>query len=731
MPNDLLELAWAWASSLRAAAVAALLLAVPFGAAAGAAGPCPDAVPPQAAQGSGWYCLTDSDTAVVFIHGLGSSNATAWQSEEVGSDGRKPYWPQLVLDDDRLGQPSVFLASFFTAIDSGSYGFERAAEDVFADLRQSFPGRPSPLDKKTILLVAHSLGGIIARQILVAHTDAFQGKRVGLLLVASPSHGSRNASDLAAIVGLTGNRMIEQLQWENADLMALDADFRRLVDERAKRLPGLVGMELMEQWALPIVPLRIALLNALYQRLGFRPVVEEQSAAVYFEDRRPIAASDHLSIARPASINARQHGALLDLLAWTAKVDTTCLAPDAMQIEFEMQAQRKVAETARSPVYALERRDRSGLLLNSLELGRDPGDGIYRASLAAKRFVCPGEAFEARLLRLPETGELLTEDGRQTHACFERARLAPADPSARLVCEEGRDCFVDPQRRGLAEACTRVVALAEMAPAVRHWAIPAIEDLVRMPAAERPGYTEFQIRSGRLAGLESATAMTAAIAVNGVPVYIGGHRPHEERFPFNGAAGVDFTFALENLGFTGGTDGYESIAAELKFYAGDELLKTSSLARGYVSYRHAKRERITDANGSDPFEWQGFYRPADQNEGYEVMLTWGDYAHVKRWKAMIDKSGWRIDGNPVVGVIRPRRRDGIAHGLILGTVLTSNSQVKSLFALDRAKELCGEVQLRDELSASIKRLAHLFRFPAATFSDVKDRGERVGSCRDM
>ncbi len=34
MPNDLLELASAWASTLRAAAVAVLLLAVPFGAAA-------------------------------------------------------------------------------------------------------------------------------------------------------------------------------------------------------------------------------------------------------------------------------------------------------------------------------------------------------------------------------------------------------------------------------------------------------------------------------------------------------------------------------------------------------------------------------------------------------------------------------------------------------------------------------------------------------------------------
>ena len=63
--------------------------------------------------------------------------------------------------------------------------------------------------------------------------------------------------------------------------------------------------------------------------------------------------------------------------------------------------------------------------------------------------------------------------------------------------------------------------------------------------------------------------------------------PHLERIPFDEKGGVHLTFALENLGFNGGNDGFETVDVELRFYSGKRTLRTVRLERQYVSYRHA------------------------------------------------------------------------------------------------------------------------------------------------
>ena len=58
------------------------------------AGACNDA--PLAAEKSNntWYCWTDGDTAVVFVHGLHSNSRNAWFDDKTGS-----YWPRLAAND--------------------------------------------------------------------------------------------------------------------------------------------------------------------------------------------------------------------------------------------------------------------------------------------------------------------------------------------------------------------------------------------------------------------------------------------------------------------------------------------------------------------------------------------------------------------------------------------------------------------------------------------------------
>ena len=75
-----------------------------------------------------WYCFTDSDTAVVFVHGFTSDSRQAWYAEVPGSDQPTAYWPRIVRSDPDLdkrpaplNEPSIFLAGYPTALDSTTY----------------------------------------------------------------------------------------------------------------------------------------------------------------------------------------------------------------------------------------------------------------------------------------------------------------------------------------------------------------------------------------------------------------------------------------------------------------------------------------------------------------------------------------------------------------------------------------------------------------------------------
>ncbi|MGZ5260371.1 MAG: alpha/beta hydrolase [Burkholderiales bacterium] len=80
----------------------------------------------------------------------------------------------------------------YTAVDSGAYEISDAAEEVMRALRR----RDSLLRELVmayakIVFVAHSLGGVVTRYLLEKHREEFKAKKVGLMLYASPSYGSK------------------------------------------------------------------------------------------------------------------------------------------------------------------------------------------------------------------------------------------------------------------------------------------------------------------------------------------------------------------------------------------------------------------------------------------------------------------------------------------------------------------------------------------------------------
>lgn len=232
-----------------------------------------------------WFTHNESPTAFVFVHGLGSENTTTWLDEKSNS-----YWPDLVRKDDRYESPSIFLAGYPSAITGKDpYSIRHAANSVFDALNtQTADGNPSILSsKKNIVFVCHSLGGVVVRHMLSRtwNADAFKDRVLGLVLVASPSLGSKWANAGKVFLPLFGKDLSvagTQLKWHTDFLSELHDDFLYLRNRSV--LPHLKGIELYEaQFILTGGP---------------RVVVEKDSAVRYFEPE-PISGSDHWTIAKP------------------------------------------------------------------------------------------------------------------------------------------------------------------------------------------------------------------------------------------------------------------------------------------------------------------------------------------------------------------------------------------------------------------------------------------------
>lgn len=155
-------------------------------------------------------------TLIVFIHGIASNSRAAFTSARSGS-----FWPEI-LADQLCCDPSVSIASFNypTSLATAGFGVEDAAIMLFNDLRG--------YEFRTLVLVGHSLGGIIARQYVV---DFLAERKVRTLvfLVSSPSEGSLLATLFGPFGNLLSHQQIEDLKPGNVKRAAANERFRALI----------------------------------------------------------------------------------------------------------------------------------------------------------------------------------------------------------------------------------------------------------------------------------------------------------------------------------------------------------------------------------------------------------------------------------------------------------------------------------------------------------------------
>lgn len=138
------------------------------------------------------------DITLIFVHGLTSDARGSWKHETTGV-----YWPNIVKDDVELNKFNI------AVIDYQSYFFgqqriERVAQNSSKSILLNIPRG------QKLVFVAHSLGGIIVREILL-QSPVIAGRTIGIVTFATPMGGSRLA-DVAMNFGVTGD-IIRQLEY--------------------------------------------------------------------------------------------------------------------------------------------------------------------------------------------------------------------------------------------------------------------------------------------------------------------------------------------------------------------------------------------------------------------------------------------------------------------------------------------------------------------------------------
>ena len=287
---------------------------------------------PEVGQNNLWYYYNDGDTAVVFVHGLFSDSRTCWLRSNEGNSARSVYWPALVRGDARFGNPSIYLAGFYTALDSGPCEIRNCADEIYRGLqRTDAKGRPGPLGKNRLIFVCHSIGGVVTRYLIESHEASFAGKEIGLVLIASPSYGSLWASRLQWLAKFYDCRLGIQLEWGSWSLRDLDARFRDLVDQRRLTLCGVEAYENHFVFHRRWLPDR-------------KVVVTEASAGRYFGAPVLLRKTDHFTAVKPGGRDHPAHELLVDF--WTMMESRRAVLQDRERSGAP--PHRKRARTARS-----------------------------------------------------------------------------------------------------------------------------------------------------------------------------------------------------------------------------------------------------------------------------------------------------------------------------------------------------------------------------------------------
>lgn len=252
----------------------------------------------------------NSDIAIIFVHGFWSNSKTAWGKDYQSS------WVNLVVQEVQFQDDGVYVFDYPTRFLSNNFNLRECSNLLLEELYYL-----NLHEKRRLIFVCHSMGGIIVKKMLIENEGMFIRNQtiIGILLVSCPSMGSSFATKFAGIAKAFNNSQAIRLIEENPWLEELDEQFQNLIGEQTENLRFgrdnffIYGKEIYEDLPLGTEKKNIFI---YFLKLSFlkEPIVPKSSAARNFPKPQRIVGSDHISISKPHERESQQHIYLCNLI---------------------------------------------------------------------------------------------------------------------------------------------------------------------------------------------------------------------------------------------------------------------------------------------------------------------------------------------------------------------------------------------------------------------------------
>jgi protein SERAC1 len=173
---------------------------------------------------------------VVFVHGLGGNPIKTWASGDDPAD----FWPGwLAQDFERI---NVWTAGYDSAVFAGVLAGEGGSLADFSSIIRDFL-LSKGLQKRRIIFITHSLGGLLIKQMLRRCCDSIDPKCkellaavTGVIFIGTPHQGAGVASIVCSILNHFASRQIRQLALNDDHLNDLGNWFRNWACGRRLRV---------------------------------------------------------------------------------------------------------------------------------------------------------------------------------------------------------------------------------------------------------------------------------------------------------------------------------------------------------------------------------------------------------------------------------------------------------------------------------------------------------------
>lgn len=242
---------------------------------------------------------------VLFIHGLGGDEFSTWQSE--GSNNF--FWPEALSSDfPNIGVWAIGYGATVSRWIEDVMSMEDRTENLLNLLTLKSIG------KKPFVLIAHSMGGLIAKYLL---TQAAQSNNLayraianncqGIVFLAVPHNGSgwSNVLDYAQII-VRGNKIVKQLSKDSSSLRQLNNNFTQLSDRQ--------GYDCYAFFETKEVHIRKKIFGLIPFSKGIKVVSESSASGSFLKEPALPMDDDHLSICKLQSKECQLYGNILRII---------------------------------------------------------------------------------------------------------------------------------------------------------------------------------------------------------------------------------------------------------------------------------------------------------------------------------------------------------------------------------------------------------------------------------